>query len=516
MTRVVFVTVTDRDFFPGTLATVSSILQFQPTATICVVVNPQRPLTGVQSELLTRNCRLVLVDSTDLDAPGRHHAAWELKAYAALDLSSDSDVLVGIDSDCLLCAPVDDLIERCHSTGHFLGGKDGDGELYDVRYAAYGIAAGDFNPKYMSTSLYFWPATAGNRSLLEKWAACVGSAEFNGTGPCPGHGDQGVLNAILFAARRTGEIELLDNRLFSQHWTYWDSIIDFAGGRFVNVSAGRLPQRSFHCGGAEKFWTRPHRDRVLSTNPLQTANYLWFLAMLWFGPLCRLDIDPAEWLPAESEHLVQDLVDFLPQIQQVFPPARARWNEVADPFLERLTSGVHRAMSLGGSMSELIELVASHSHIRRYVEIGSYLGGSILTLALRFLNRDIDFYSVESFQGNLDGTMDGWPLPSRLQYFANLARFPTARVRPVPGDSKRAATLFDDRSLDFIFIDACHDTPAVLADIDSWRPKLARGGILAGDDYNWDTVKAAVDARFDSVKVTPTGSVWWVEGAQGP
>ncbi|RPI81267.1 MAG: class I SAM-dependent methyltransferase, partial [Planctomycetaceae bacterium] len=364
-----------------------------------------------------------------------------------------------------------------------------------------------------STSLYFCATNPLNLRLLERWANCVGQAEFNHTGPCPGHGDQGVLNALLFAEGRTDDIELLDNPLWSQHWTYWDSIIDFRDGRFVNLSAGRLPQRSFHCGGTEKFWDRAHRDRVVWVNPLQTGPYLWFLAMLWFGPLSRLDLDPADWLPVENWHLLQDLVDFLPQIMPIYPPARERWNQVGDRLLDRLIEGVHRAMSLGGSLSELIEIVAAQPQVRRYVEVGSYLGGSILTLALRFLNRDIDFFSVESFQGNLDGTMDGWPLPPRPQYFANLARFPTARVRPVPGDSKLAATLFDDRSLDFIFIDACHDTPAVLADLDCWRPKLAPGGTLAGDDYNWDSVKAAVDERFGTVNVTPTGCVWWVEGA---
>ena len=159
-------------------------------------------------------------------------------------------------------------------------------------------------------------------------------------------------------------------------------------------------------------------------------------------------------------------------------------------------------------MSELSQLLAAHPRARRFVEIGGYEGGSILALALRFANRDIDFFSVESFMGNLDGTMDGHRLPSRVRYLENLARFPSLRARLLPGDSQLAASLFDDASVDFVFIDGCHATPAVLRDISVWLPKLAPGGILAGDDYNWDSVRRAVDAELD-VLVTPSGIVWW-------
>jgi predicted O-methyltransferase YrrM len=180
-------------------------------------------------------------------------------------------------------------------------------------------------------------------------------------------------------------------------------------------------------------------------------------------------------------------------------------------MIDRALDDIPRGLSLGGgSMSEVIDLVARHPRVRRYVEVGSYEGGSILTLGLRFLNRDIDFYAVESFMGSLGGTVDGWPLPSRSRFEANLARFPRARVRLVPGDSTLAAALFEDASLDFVFIDACHDTPAVLRDIEVWLPKIRPGGILAGDDYGWDSVRAAVDQRFPAANLTPSRWVWWV------
>ena len=40
-----------------------------------------------------------------------------------------------------------------------------------------------------------------------------------------------------------------------------------------------------------------------------------------------------------------------------------------------------------------------------------------------------------------------------------------------------------DNSLDFIFIDACHDYECVKEDLHTWYPKLKKGGIFAGHDY---------------------------------
>jgi len=49
--------------------------------------------------------------------------------------------------------------------------------------------------------------------------------------------------------------------------------------------------------------------------------------------------------------------------------------------------------------------------------------------------------------------------------------------------SVNAAKRFNDNSLDFIFIDACHDYECVKEDLHTWYPKLKKGGIIAGHDY---------------------------------
>jgi Methyltransferase domain len=517
MTRYAFVTVTDWRFFPGTLATVSSVHEFHPTATVFVVNNEQCALTAPQSDCLSGNPRIRRLDSSRFDHGGRYLGAWELKAYAMADLAAtgEFDVLIGIDSDCLLCSAVDREIAMCHRTGGFLGGKDGDGAAYDESYGVYGMPVPAQNDRYMSTSLFFCAVSPENLRSLDRWAECCAAAVFNGQGPYPGHGDQGVLNAVLFAADRSARVQLLDNALWSQHWRYWESHIEFSDGAFVNRTAGAARQRTFHCGGGEKFWSQAHGARAFDGYPGQLYPYAWFLAMLWFGPTRAWSVDPFQYLPPESHHLVEDLAHALPLILQIYPPARQRWNEITDWLIDRTLQGIPRAMSLGGgSLSETIELVAAVPGVRRYVEIGSYEGGSILALAFRFANRDIQFYSVESFMGNGNGTMDGHPLPSRTAFLNNVARYPSLRVQYVPGDSRLAASLFDGQSVDMLFIDGCHETEAVLRDIDTWLPKLTASGVIAGDDYGWESVRRAVHQRFLDVRISPSGSVWWARPGQ--
>lgn len=54
--------------------------------------------------------------------------------------------------------------------------------------------------------------------------------------------------------------------------------------------------------------------------------------------------------------------------------------------------------------------------------------------------------------------------------------------------SKNAIELFDDESLDFVYIDANHSYESVKQDLEMWWPKIKKGGCLSGHDYidiNW-------------------------------
>lgn len=53
---------------------------------------------------------------------------------------------------------------------------------------------------------------------------------------------------------------------------------------------------------------------------------------------------------------------------------------------------------------------------------------------------------------------------------------------------------------DMVYIDACHEYPFVLADLVRWWPTLKSGGILAGHDYAFPSVRKAVEDFFAYVQ----------------
>jgi hypothetical protein len=54
--------------------------------------------------------------------------------------------------------------------------------------------------------------------------------------------------------------------------------------------------------------------------------------------------------------------------------------------------------------------------------------------------------------------------------------------------SEEASKLFNDDSLDYIYIDANHSYDGLVLDLNLWYPKIKKGGLISGHDYlltNW-------------------------------
>ena len=311
--QVLFITISDRRFFPGTLATVNSILRYHPAARVTVVSSGMynEPLTEPQMRML-QSPQVTVRLHGEFAKPGRVLGTWQLKAYAAADLLEACNVLVGIDSDAMVCGPVSDIVDACVQDGRFRGGQDGNMVTYDASYAPYGFPVPCHSSTYMSTAHYYCARTEENASILNEWAAKCDKAVF-GPQPekvYPGHGDQGVLNAVIYARAPDGDkVELLENRTLSQHWVYVQDVIQFAAGRFLNVSMNNAVMRGFHCGGHPKWWEKEHSEK-LKAGQGQRWTYAYFLYNVWFGVLSDLQSDPTQWLPEESRHLKSDLAEY--------------------------------------------------------------------------------------------------------------------------------------------------------------------------------------------------------------
>lgn len=150
------------------------------------------------------------------------------------------------------------------------------------------------------------------------------------------------------------------------------------------------------------------------------------------------------------------------------------------------------------------------------VEIGSFLGRSAAFMAVEIANsgKKIRFVCVDPFEGHLgSGLFDG--RCSTDTFHANMARGGISHlVETMKMYSVEAAALFEDRSVDFVFIDGAHDYDNVRADICAWLPKVKPGGVLSGHDYGdgWPMVRVAAQETLSWLNIKERkDSVFWYE-----
>lgn len=160
------------------------------------------------------------------------------------------------------------------------------------------------------------------------------------------------------------------------------------------------------------------------------------------------------------------------------------------------------------------EMVASAVAPAHFVEVGSWTGRSAAFMAVEIVNSDkaIKFDCVDTWLGSHEHTDPSSALfepelaNDKDWLYANFLKNTQpalAFINPVRLPSVEAAALYADNSLDFVFIDAAHDYENVKADITAWYPKVKVGGTIAGHDYGWSGVHAAVNEYLVSVDNSP-------------
>ena len=146
------------------------------------------------------------------------------------------------------------------------------------------------------------------------------------------------------------------------------------------------------------------------------------------------------------------------------------------------------------------------------VEVGSWKGKSASYLAVEIINskKNIKLYCVDTWKGSAEHQFDQIIIEDKLyELFLNNVKTLLNVITPIRQNSIEASKLFEDDSLDIVFINADHSYDAVKADIEAWYPKVKNKGILAGHDYGgWPDVTRAVDERFSNNIKTKAPSCW--------
>jgi|WetSurSiteA1Bulk_404760.scaffolds.fasta_scaffold00135_2 hypothetical protein len=174
----------------------------------------------------------------------------------------------------------------------------------------------------------------------------------------------------------------------------------------------------------------------------------------------------------------------------------------------------------------LIALSEEYSNFSTFIEVGVWEGMSISYLATLLKPRfgRISIYAVDLFDQThvyKDNHKINTKVPNIKEVYNN--NLVSAGVRDmifdIQGVSWEVSSDFEEKSVDFVFLDAGHDYDSICKDLLSWSPKIKSGGVLSGHDYKYPDVMKAVNEfyldnkdLFISPLKTGPGGVWFLAG----
>lgn len=153
----------------------------------------------------------------------------------------------------------------------------------------------------------------------------------------------------------------------------------------------------------------------------------------------------------------------------------------------------------------LLNIISEKIKDATIVEIGSWVGKSTLYMAELieyFLNnkvcpetKSIKFINIDPFVANVtinsiggyewNESSEGQKQAAKDAFYRNTETHKEF-IETREEFSPQAADKFDNESIDCIWIDALHDYDSVKKDLIAWYPKVKKGGMLGGHDFNYD------------------------------
>ena len=125
---------------------------------------------------------------------------------------------------------------------------------------------------------------------------------------------------------------------------------------------------------------------------------------------------------------------------------------------------------------------------------------------------------IDPYVGYMDGHIQITQELLDAQYLAaqdNISDF-APRGKILRGYSQDFVNSFEDKSLDYIFIDGDHSYEGALRDCELFFPKIKSGGIFAGHDWSFDGVRKAVNEFKDkngspNIRLVAADVWYWIK-----
>jgi tRNA A37 threonylcarbamoyladenosine dehydratase len=166
---------------------------------------------------------------------------------------------------------------------------------------------------------------------------------------------------------------------------------------------------------------------------------------------------------------------------------------------------IHGWFTFSGLYSKIVNKFPNGSH---FVEVGSWMGKSAVYMGVEIVNsnKKIKFDCVDNWEFaddvyDIDSNISNLKVSAFQEFLKNIE--PLSNIITYHKlNSTEASNLYDDESLDFVFLDASHEYENVKSDLIHWYPKIKYGGIIAGHDYckEWNGVVLAVNEFFKGEK----------------
>jgi predicted O-methyltransferase YrrM len=131
---------------------------------------------------------------------------------------------------------------------------------------------------------------------------------------------------------------------------------------------------------------------------------------------------------------------------------------------------------------------------------------------------NLQLTGIDPYVGYMDGNIKIAQEMLDAQYLAaqdNISDF-APRGKILRGYSQDFVNSFEDKSLDYIFIDGDHSYEGALRDCELFFPKIKSNGIFAGHDWSFDGVRKAVNEFKDkngspNIRLVAADVWYWIK-----